>query len=127
MTLYHAVVWLDHQTAQVIHFDAEQVEVEKVRAHHHFTRHHTSAVRTEHEFFGEVCDALAGVGEVLVTGSRTALSDFRHYIGKHRPQTAPLVAGYEPVDHPSDGQLLKLARQFFIQHDRMAGTPTPMS
>jgi hypothetical protein len=30
------------------------------------------------------------------------------------------------VDHPSDKQLVALARQFFLKHDRMAGVPTPM-
>jgi len=29
------------------------------------------------------------------------------------------------VDHPSDRQLVALARQYFLRHDRMAGTPVP--
>ena len=88
MTLFHAVVWTDHRTAQVLQFDAEHVQAQKVRAHSHYTTKHGSVVRTEHEFFGEVCDALAGIAEVLVTGSHTAIADFRHYADKHRPQIA---------------------------------------
>lgn len=125
MALFHAVVWMDHHSAQVLQFDAEQVQSQKVKAHQHHTRQHGSSVRTEHEFFGEVCGALAGISEVLVTGSHTALADFRHYVDKHRPQVAPQIVGQEVVDHPSEGQLLALARQYFVKFDRMAGTPTP--
>ncbi len=125
MTLFHAVVWTDHQSAQVLQFDAEHVRADKVRAHTHHTAQHGSAVRSEHEFFGEVCDALDGVSEVLVTGSHTAIADFRHYADKHRPQTAARIAAYEVVDHPSENQLVALARQYFLKHDPMVGIPTP--
>lgn len=125
MSLFHAVVWLDHQTAQILQFDAEHVQAQKIKAHAHQTRQHGSTVRTEHEFFGSVCDALAGITEVLVTGPHTAQADFKHYVDKHRPETAGVVVGYETVDHPSDNQLVALARQYFLKYDRMAGTPTP--
>ncbi|MBC7780440.1 MAG: hypothetical protein H7125_10095 [Proteobacteria bacterium] len=121
MTQFHAVVWTDHQSAQVLQFDAEHVQAQKIRAHTHHTAQHGSAVRTGHEFFGEVCDALDGIAEVLVTGSRTSTADFRHYADKHRPQTALRIVGYEVVDHPTDNQLVALARKYFIKHDQMAG------
>ena len=125
MSLFHAVVWIDHQTAQVLQFDAEHVQAQKVKAHSHHTAYHGSAVRTEHEFFGEVCDALAGISEVLVTGSKTAQADFKHYVEKHRAAVAKQVVGYETVDHPTENQLVAMARQYFVKFDRMNGTPTP--
>ena len=125
MTLFHAIVQLDHQQAKVLQFDAEQVEAQKIKSHSHHTAQHGSQVRSEHEFFAHVCDALEGISEVLVVGSRTALADFRHYADKHRPQTARRIVGYELVDHPSDNQLVALARKYFLKYDRMAGTPTP--
>ena len=118
----HAVVWTDHRSAQVLHFDAEHVRAQKIRSHDHYTRQHASGVRTEHEFFGEVCDAVDAVAEVLITGSHTALADFRHYADKHRPHTAARIVGYEVVDHPTEGQLIAAARKYFLAHDRM-GTP----
>lgn len=125
MTLFHAVVWLDHQQAQILEFDAEHVQASKVKAHRHHTAQHGSQVRSEHEFYAHVCDALAGIPEVLVTGSKTALADYRHYVEKHRAKLAPQIVGYETVDHPSEKQLVALARAFFLKHDRMAGVPTP--
>ena len=125
MSLFHAVVWIDHHNAQVLQFDTEHVQAQKVKAHSHHTKQHGSAVRTEHEFFAEVCDALAGVPEVLITGSRTAQVDFKHYVEKHRPALPAQIKGYETVDHPSDAQLVALARKYFVKFDRMAGLPTP--
>ena len=60
-----------------------------------------------------------------MTGSKTALADFKHYADKHRATTAQRIVGYESVDHPSEKQLIALARQYFLKYDRMAGTPTP--
>ena len=123
MAKLHAVVWVDHQHAQVLHLDSDQPHAQKIKAHNHHTRQHGSQVRTEHEFFGEVCDALTDIKEVLVTGAHKAQADFRHYVEKHRPHVAPKIVGWETVDHPSDGQLAALARKFFVKHDRMTGTP----
>ena len=125
MTLFHAVVAIDHHTAQILQFDENNVHPQKVKAHSHHTKQHGSSVRTEHEFFGEVCDALAGISEVLVTGPGTGISDFENYTKKHRPETAKLVVAYETTDHPTDAQLVAMARKYFLKHDRMAGTPTP--
>lgn len=123
MSLFHAVVWTDHHTAKILQFDADQVQAKNLRSHVHETAQHGSAVRAEHEFFGEVCAALDGISEVLVTGSHTALADFRHYADKHRPQTAARIVGYEVVDHLSENQLVALARQYFHKHDQMTATP----
>jgi hypothetical protein len=125
MTMFHAVVWIDHQTAQILQFDAEHVQAEKVKAHTHHTAQHGSGVRSQHEFYAHVCDALAGIAEVLVTGSHQSQADFRHYVGKHRAALAPRIVGYETVDHPSERQLVAMARKWFTAYDRMAGTPTP--
>jgi stalled ribosome rescue protein Dom34 len=123
--LFHAVVWLDHHSANILQFDSEHVRGEKVKASSRHTKQHGSAVRTEHEFFAEVCAALGGITEVLVAGSTTAQADFKHYVEKHRPALAPHIVGYETVDHPSDKQLVALARSYFLKHDRMNGVPTP--
>jgi hypothetical protein len=125
MTMFHAVLWIDHQQAQILQFDAEHVQASKVKAHSHHTHQHHSAVRTEHEFYGEVCDALAGIAEVLVTGSRNNLAEFDRYARKHRAALVPALVGSEVVDHPTEAQLVALARKWFLKHDRMSGVPTP--
>ena len=120
MNFVYAVVWTDHHTAQVVQFDDEQVQASNVRAHKHPTAQHGSGVRAEHEFFADVCTALDGIEQVLVTGSHTAVADFRHYADKHRPQTAARIAAYEVVDHPSENQLVALGRAHFLKHGETA-------
>jgi stalled ribosome rescue protein Dom34 len=120
MSLFHAVAWVDHHTAQILQFDAAQVLAQQVKSHVHCTRQHGSTVRSEHEFFGEVCDAMKEITEVLVTGSHTALADFRHYVEKHRPEVAHRIVGWETVGHMSTNELVALARRYFSLHARMA-------
>jgi hypothetical protein len=125
MTMFHAVVLIDRQQARILQFDAEHLLAQTVRSHSGHARQHGGAVRSEHEYFGEVCNALAGVSEVLVAGSHATMADFHRFLDKHSPQTAARVVGFEPVDHPSDRQLVALARKYFLKVDRMAGIPTP--
>ena len=40
------------------------------------------------------------------------------------PTLLPQIIGHKTVDHPSDAQLVALARKFFVKFDRMAGLPT---
>lgn len=115
MTLPYALLWLDHENAKVFHFDDAHVEATKVHTHKHYTRQHGSAVRSVHEFFADVCAALAGVQTVLVTGSKTAQADFKHYVEKHRPAVAKQIVGYESVDRETDGELVAMARKRFLK------------
>ena len=124
MPLAHAVLWLDHHHADLIQFDNEQVTSTKVKDHAHDTGQHHSGVRTQHEFFSAVCDALAGITYVLVAAPGKAQSDFRGYVEKHRTAILPQLAGWETVDHPSEGELVALARILFAGHDRMLGQHT---
>ncbi|MEO7338735.1 MAG: hypothetical protein ABIV63_19355 [Caldimonas sp.] len=123
MPLSHAVAWIDHHAAQVIQIDAEHVLDQKVKEHIHYTRQHGSQVRSEHEFFAEVCAALAGIESVLVAGSHTAQADFRHYVEKHRSALAAQIVGWETVDHPTEGEIVKLAREFFVKRGELVATP----
>jgi stalled ribosome rescue protein Dom34 len=79
-------------------------------------------VRTEHEFFGEVCDALKDIPELLVAGGHQAQADFRHYVEKHRPQLAKQLTDWETVQHPSEGQLVALAKKHFDRSGKSVGT-----
>ena len=67
--MFHAVVWLDHHSARIVHFDAEHLRSERIKASSHHTRQHGSSVRSEHEFLADVCEALADTPEILIVGS----------------------------------------------------------
>ena len=121
MSLSQAVVLIDHHAAHIQHL--ADARIEAVKEHRHETRQHASGVRSEHDFFRDVCDALAASSEVLVLGSHTAQADFRRYVDKHRPGLAKHLVGWETVDQPTPAQALASARVFFEKFDRMAGRP----
>lgn len=123
MPLFHAVVWIDQHKAKLLQFDAAHFELKKVQVHTHYTRQHGTKVRDEHEIFGEVCDDLAGIEQIVVTGSHTALSDFRHYVTKHRPHLLVQIIGWKLVDRPTEAQLVMMSHKYFIEHDLMSGIP----
>ncbi len=121
MPFYHAVVFVDHHCARIVQFGSEHTHEQKVNAHLHLRGQDERNERSKHEFLGKVCDGLIGVEEVLVVGGHTGISDFKHYAQKHRPAIALHIAGYAPVDHPSDNELVALARHWFAHYHQMAG------
>lgn len=125
MSLFHAVVWMDHQQAHVLQFDAESIESQRVKARSHHPRHHGVDERALHQFFEQIAGALAGAREVLLTGPAQAHDEFKVWCAQHQPALAKVLVGTEKADHPTDHQLVALARQYFLKYDRMAGTPTP--
>lgn len=126
MPMFHAVLSIDHHHAQLLQFDGRHVKSQRLRAHGQHLRKHGHNEHGEHEFFGEVRDALQGITEVLVVGTRTGLAGFRHYVEKHRASCARQIAGYESVNQPTEGELLALARRYFQKYDLMAGTPSAL-
>lgn len=120
MALVHAVVRLDHHSADIIRFNASLTRQAHLAAHRHDTPQHKSGVRDLHDYFSEVCDALAGLDAILITGNRTSLSDFRHYVEKHRPNLIDAIIAYETIDQPTDSQLVARARDYFDKYERMA-------
>jgi hypothetical protein len=123
MPLSHAVTWIEHLGAHVIEFDADQSVEQRVKQHVHYTRQHGSQVRGQHEFFDEVCDALSGIKAVLVVGHHEPQGDFRQYVSKHRPALAFHIVGWETIDHPTEPEVLKFAREFFVRRGEMVATP----
>jgi stalled ribosome rescue protein Dom34 len=123
---YHAIVWIDHREAKLFHFNA--ADVDKVIIPSHATGHHahhkanttgSGHLCIDKEFFDRVIAALTHTGAILLTGPSNAKIELNHYLAQHRPELAKRVSGVESLDHPSDGQLVALARKFFKADDRM--------
>ena len=126
MSHYHAVVWLDHSEAHVMHITAEDVEKSivqpsKTHTHLHAKRGAVGAGRKaeDHDYYHAVVEALAGAQEILVVGPAQAKLQLVKHIHSHDPAMSDKVVGVETVDHPSDGQLVAFARRYFVAKDRM--------
>jgi hypothetical protein len=123
---YHAVVWIDHHEALIIHFNADTADEQRIRPadppkHLHIKSGAPSGthIRDDPQFYRDVAAAIADAHEVLVTGPSTAKAELVKHFHKHAPQLIERVAGIETLDRMTDNQLLAAARRFFAQADRM--------
>jgi len=122
MSTFHAVVWMDHAEAHVLMFDNEHVQGERVHSrskHSHQGKHPDNKA-----FYTEIVQALEGSHEVLLTGAGTARTEFKTWCDSHAKNCAHTIIENIPSDHPTDPQLIALARKYFLKFDKMAGDPS---
>ena len=123
MTTFHAVVWMDHSQAHVLMFDKEHVEAQRVKARSHHTPKH-GHVGADKDFFKQVAEAVAGVTEVLLTGPANAKIEFRDFCKHNAHAVDKATVDVVSSDHPTDAQLVAMARQYFLKYDQTAADPT---
>jgi stalled ribosome rescue protein Dom34 len=123
---YHAIVWIDHQQAKIFQFNVTDVDSTTVRSSHpHQHIHHkanagdSGHVPVDQQFLERVAQALMHAGAILITGPANAKQELRAHIERAHAELAKRISGTETLDHPSDGQLVALARKFFKADDRM--------
>lgn len=141
MASYHAVVWLDRKEAHIITFEQGIVELQRIksRSHHlapgghagaHQNMHGRASAHGHHspagghatvdqDYYHKIAQALAEIKEILVTGPAQAKVEFRAHCERHDPIIAKAIIGVVPSDHPSDEQLVVMAREHFIKYDHM--------
>jgi stalled ribosome rescue protein Dom34 len=126
MSHYHALVWIDHKEAHVMHISPDDVEksvLQPVNAHGkvHSRRGTLGDGRQveDQDYYHAVVEALKGAKEVLVVGPSQAKLQLIKHIHAHDPAMVEKIIGVETVDHPSDGQLVAYARKYFAVKDRM--------
>jgi stalled ribosome rescue protein Dom34 len=121
MSTYHAVAWMDHTEAHVLQFDREHVQAQKVRARSHHK--HQGRDTKDAAYFPAIFAALQGNHEVLVAGPGSAREEFAAWLKKHHPDAVARIVDNVAADHPTDAQLVALARKYFVKFDQMAGVP----
>lgn len=123
MTTFHAVVWIDHSEAHVLMFDREHVEAQRVKARSHHTPKH-GHVGADKDFFKHVAQALEGVSEILLTGPANAKIEFRDFCKHNVHPVDKCVVDVISSDHPTDAQVVAMARQYFLKYDQTAVDPS---
>ena len=125
-THFHAVVWIDHHQAKVVHFNADSSEpaiVHSSKPHLHL-HHKAHAIDSGHapvdkKYLEHVAEAIAHSGAILLVGPASAKTELHTYLKHAHPAISARISAVEPMDHPTDGQLLAYARHFFKADDRM--------
>ena len=128
MSQRHAVVWLDHVKATIITFSHLGSREYEVRSHlptngaHSDTREPTgNHVRDDIDFFDEIARLVSDSPEILIIGPGLAKVAFERHLQKHHRLLAGHIVGVETVDHPTSGEILKFARQYFQRADQLLG------
>jgi stalled ribosome rescue protein Dom34 len=131
MSHYHAVVWIDHAEAHVMHISPDDVESSVLRpANPHRKLHHkrgadkggavgSGRAPEDQQFYHDVVEALKGAQEILIVGPANAKLSLVKHIHSYDQQMSDKVIGVESIDHPSDAQLVAYARKYFVAVDRM--------
>lgn len=122
----HAVIWIDHREARLLKFGLSGSTTERIRSHAHERQVHHKAnsigygrAPPDTSFFEHVARALRGITLLVVTGPSAAKTELASHLRENHPDAAKAIVGIEPLDHPSDGELLKFARKYLHAADRI--------
>lgn len=123
---YHAVIWIDHHQARVLHFNASELDEQVLRPDHPAHSRHHKADRVsggreleDQRFLESVARSVAGAGAVLIVGPSSEKNELVKHIKRYHPEMAIRIEGVELLDHPTDGQLLAYARRYVKGADQM--------
>ncbi len=122
MSTFHALVWMDHSQAHVLMFDREHVEAQRIKSRSHHK--HPGKSEDHTAFFQAIAQALQGTHEVLLTGPGAARTEFRKWCDQHSASIAHTIVDSVAADHPTDHQLVAMAKQYFKRFDAMGTAPS---
>jgi stalled ribosome rescue protein Dom34 len=113
---------MDHSEAHVVMFDREHMESQRIKSRTHHK--HQGKAEDHSALFTEIAKALTDSHEILLTGPGLARTQFRDWCTTHHSALAGHIVDCIAADHPSDGQLVAMARQYFRKFDAMAADPS---
>ncbi len=120
MQSHHALVWIDHRSATVIHIDRETEKATQVQSHHGKEHLHHKAdavgdgnIKPHADYFVNIMDVIGSSEEILLVGPADAKTEFVKYLEEHRPALAKAIVKVETMDRVSAGELVDHARHFF--------------
>lgn len=126
MSQMHAIVWLDHREARIIGFSLGKSELFEIhsqrperRIHHKARTIGSGKAPDDHHFFDEIVEHLDDTHEVLITGPGNAKTAFGTFVRDRHGDLDRRVVGIEPLDHPSNGELLAYAQKYFKAYDQL--------
>jgi stalled ribosome rescue protein Dom34 len=123
---FHYLVWVDHEVAKIVSFNAEQAKslvVRSARGHQHL--HHkansgdSGHVGIDWGFMEAIARELKSAGAIVIAGPASAKNELAQHIHKKHAELAKRISGVETLDHPTDGELVAFGRRFFRADDRM--------
>lgn len=128
MSFKHAVIWVDHKEAHIIHFNSEEKmnKIIKSNSKHPHLHHKAGSsgaghAGAEESYLHEIISAVSDAQKILIVGPGSAKLELVRHASKHDAKVADKIVAVETVDHPSDAQLLAYAKKYFVPVDIMLG------
>lgn len=119
-THFHAIVWIDHSQARIFHIglsgeDEILLHPQLPTRHLH---HKANTIGSGHaapdlKFLAQVMDAVRDAGQILIIGPSIAKTELAKYFRDQNPKLAERIVAVEAADHPTDGEIVAYARQYF--------------
>jgi stalled ribosome rescue protein Dom34 len=116
---YHAVVWIDHNEAEISRInEGEDVSVH-VNSHESVQRMHQREgadgghAAADTNFYRRIVAVLNHASGILLAGPGEAKFELLRYIDAERPDLATHVHEVETDPHPGHKRLIEIARQYF--------------
>lgn len=125
-THYHAVLWIDHHEARIIHFNATEADEDLVHPLHAPRHLHVKAgsasgthLHGDKAFFRDVAAALESARLFLLVGPSSAKDEFVDYLEREKNDLLARLDSVHAADDMTDRELLAMARRHFKSADRM--------
>jgi stalled ribosome rescue protein Dom34 len=122
----HAVVWLDFHQAKIFLITAEDVDARRIKAdtphrriHHKAQVRGSGHVRDDRTYFEAILATLEEADSWLIAGPGGTKKDLEKYLEGRGEELKKKLLGVEPMDRPTEGELIKQARKLFEANDRM--------
>ena len=122
------VIWIDSSEAKIFKLGKQGVEHHHVKPHGH---KHPSEPHGKHNthhagwdtLFKDTSKVIQGATEILILGPGEPKTGFKAHLEKHHAgDLAKHIVGVETVDHPSDNQIIAMAKKFFKEYDLFTTT-----
>jgi stalled ribosome rescue protein Dom34 len=116
------VIWLDSGIAEI--FALKVSGIEKSHLKKTGVDHHTRNKKDSHgdpdleHFFRDLAIKVGDAKELLIMGPGLAKNHFKTHLETHHANgLAKKIVGMEVCDHPTENQILAIARKFFKTYD----------
>jgi hypothetical protein len=123
----HAAIWIDHKHAEVIKFNRTEDSEQTIRhrdapahIHHKAGCMGSGHVYEDNSYLSSVVEGIRDAEQILIVGPSQVKWQLKAFINSREPEIAKRVAAVETLDHPTEPELLALARSFFARADRMS-------
>ena len=110
-------IWLDGEKAKLFEFTSEKINHTEMKdpspQHHTHSEDQMAQQKKEQSFFKTLVPHLQSASEVMITGPGMSRTHFQKFLSEHHADISKKVVACEASDHPTEPQIVALARKHF--------------